>query len=68
MKAYQRREVGSEAYFKLAVYDPRSMTFRDGKVAYATEAEARAAANQPGRYRISRVDGRDRTDHIPFDR
>ena len=66
MRPHERRAAGT-VYYKLATFDPRSFTFRDGKTGYATEAEARAAAKQPGRYRVSVVppDGR-RQDLEPF--
>lgn len=66
MKPHERRAANA-AYYKLAVWDPRSFTFRDGKVAYAREADARAAARKPGKYRVSVVppDGR-RQDLEPF--
>jgi hypothetical protein len=54
-------------YFKLAIWDARNVCFRDGKRAYPTEADARADALKPGRYRISRVDDAGRTDLEPFD-
>ena len=54
-------------YFKLATWDARAMTFRDGKRGYDTEAAARAAATAPGRYRISTVTDAGRTDGEPFE-
>lgn len=53
-------------YFKLAKWDERSLTFRDGKMQYPTEAAAVAAARKPGRYRVSRVDRTGRTDLDEF--
>jgi len=43
------------------------MCYRDGKRAYPTEADARADATAPGRYRISIVTPAGRTDGQPFE-
>lgn len=69
MKMYQYRNIGQSRYFKLAVWDARSFTFRDGKVAYATAEDARKAAKKSGKYRISCVytDTGAREDYAPFD-
>ena len=67
MKPHQRRTEGNYPYYKLAVWDARSFTYRDGKVAYDTAEDALAEAEKsPGKYRISAVlvDGRD--DLAPF--
>jgi hypothetical protein len=66
MKPYQLRQAGIREYFKLAIWDARSFTFRDGKVAFATEQEARDAACKPGKYRISVVSADGRRDLEPF--
>lgn len=68
MKPHARRAAQAGPYFKLAVWDKVSLTFRDGKVAFPTSEAALAAAKKPGRYRVSQVnpDGR-RTDRAPFD-
>jgi hypothetical protein len=57
----------TDAYYKLAAWDERLATFRDGKAGYATEAGARAAATKPGRYRVSTVTPAGRTDGEPFE-
>lgn len=53
--------------FKLAAWVGRFACFRDGKIAYPTEAEARAAAKAPGRYRVSEVTAAGRKDLEPFE-
>ena len=53
-------------YFKLAVYDARLCTFKDGKRAYATEAAAIADTLYDGQYRVSRVSEAGRIDLPPF--
>jgi hypothetical protein len=60
MKPYERRAAGiaDRPYFKLATWDARNMTWRAGKRALATEAEAMATARRPGRYRVERFDER----------
>ena len=55
MKPHERRAAGAYPYFKLAVWDPRHCTFKDGRGTFDTERAARAAARAPGKYRISRV-------------
>lgn len=57
----------AETYYKLATFVQHLCTFRDGKRAYPTEAQARADATLPGTYRVSTVtpDGK-RTDGEPF--
>lgn len=67
MKTYERRATNRYPYYKLATWDARSMTFRDGKVAHATKADACAAAAKPGRYRVSEVTLSGRIDFAPFD-
>jgi hypothetical protein len=56
MRPFERRAANAFPYFKLAVWDARNCTWRDGKKAFPTEAEARKAAGKPGKYRVSRVD------------
>ena len=56
----------NSTYFKLAVWDAKSFTFRDGKRGFDTEADARAAANKPGQYRISTISQSGRSDGLPF--
>ncbi len=69
MKAYERRAAGTAyPYFKLAAWDARSFTWRDGKVAFPSEQDASRAATRPGRYRVSRVEESTRVDLQPFDR
>ena len=67
MKPHQRRHTTAYPYYKLAVWDDRSMTFRDGKVAFATEDCATSAATAPGRYRLSVVTESGRRDLAPFE-
>lgn len=67
MKKHERRAAGLFPYFKLATWDERSMTFRDGKIAYSTRKEAESAPTKPGRYRVSRVTEEGREDARPFE-
>lgn len=67
MKPYQRRQAAAYPYYKLAVWDARSLTFRDGKVAYRDAASAALDAAVPGRYRISVVTADGRRDLEPFE-
>lgn len=67
MKHYERRQLQAFPYYKLATWDARSMTFRDGKVAYATRADATKSAKKPGRYRLSIVTEDGRSDLESFD-
>jgi len=67
MKHYERRQQQAFPYYKLATWDARSLTFRDGKVAYATPADATKAAKKPGRYRLSIVTENGRSDLESFD-
>lgn len=66
-RGFERRAAGTATYYKLATWDARSFTFKDGKVAFETRAEAGWAATKPGRYRISEVSDSGRTDFEPFD-
>lgn len=60
---------GIYAYFKLAVYDPRLMTFRDGKETFRSGDAAVASVTVNGTYRVSgvRPDGLGRWDFEPFE-
>jgi hypothetical protein len=66
MKPYERRAANAWPYFKLATWDDRNMTWRDGKTVQETEPDARREARKPGRYRISRIDESGRFDLEPF--
>ncbi len=66
MKQHERRQANAYPYFKLAIFDERSFTFRDGKVAYPTERDAIQAAKNPGKYRLSIVFETGRKDLEPF--
>lgn len=75
MKKYQRREAGFYPYFKLATWDARSFTFRDGKQSFPDETSAKEqAANlrKQGclgpntKCRVSKVTADDRVDLEPF--
>jgi hypothetical protein len=66
MKTCERRATRNYPYFKLAAWDARSFTWKDGKVQFATEGEAEASARKPGRYRASRVEESGRIDLDPF--
>lgn len=68
MKPHQRRQQQAYPYFKLATWDPRSFTWRDGRIAFESEAEAeRSVFGKPGKYRLSVVDETGRTDLEPFE-
>jgi hypothetical protein len=67
MKPHLRRAQGSYPYFKVATWDPRSLTFRDGKNAHATKEEALRSVSGPGKYRLSIVTADGRTDLPSFD-
>jgi len=54
-------------YYKLATFCQISLTWKDGKKAFQSEAEAASAARKPGRYRISMVDEKGRHDQAPFE-
>lgn len=66
MKHYERRTANAFPYFKLATFDERSFTYRDGKVAYQSEQEAQNAAKGKGKFRVSVVTENGRTDCEPF--
>jgi hypothetical protein len=55
-------------YYKLAMWCPRTLTFKDGKRAHPDEQAAVLSVKVSGKYRISRVhpDGT-RVDGVPFD-
>ncbi len=65
MKPSQRRAANQYPYFKLATWDGISMTFRDGRKAYATERDAQSAA-KTGKNRVSVVKETGREDLEPF--
>lgn len=69
MKPHERRAAGNYPYYKIAVWDRRSLTFKDGYLAFNTEAAARREAERygAGRYRISEVTADGRRDLEPFD-
>jgi hypothetical protein len=54
-------------YFKLAIWNGPLNCWRDGKRAYATEADAKADVTTAGRYRISTVTSEGRIDGEPFE-
>ena len=66
MRPFERRSGRAYPYFKLAVWDERAFTWRDGKRAFASEAEANRQAPKGAKCRISRVDEAGRTDLEPF--
>jgi len=53
-RGFERREDGTEVYYKLAAWDGRNCMWRAGKVTFPTEAETVSSAKRPGRYRVSR--------------
>jgi len=69
MKPHERRATGNYPYYKLAVWVPRLLVFRDGSLAYntATAAQREAERFGTGRYRISVVTADGRRDLEPFD-
>jgi hypothetical protein len=66
VRAYERREQNAYPFFTLAAWDERNCAWKAGKTAYEDEAAARAAARKPGRYRITRFDGRSNAALEPF--
>jgi hypothetical protein len=54
-------------YCKLATFCPISMTWKDGKKAFPSQAEAIESARKPGRYRVSIVSETGRHDLSPFE-
>ena len=67
MKNHERRAANAYPYYKLAVWDARSFTYRDGRVAYPTQHDAVAAISVPGKYRVSKVTADGRRDLTPFE-
>jgi hypothetical protein len=55
MKAHERREIGAYPYFKIDAWDARIGAYRPVRGAYATQAEAVAACQKPGRYRVAQI-------------
>lgn len=66
MRPFERRENQAYPYYKLATWDPRSFTWRDGKQAYATPEAARLGLSK-GRYRLSEITAGGRNDLQPFE-
>ncbi len=66
MKPYQRRQAAAYPYYKLATWDPRSLTFRDGKIAFTSMRDALDSVTVEGKYRISEVTETGREDFAPF--
>jgi len=55
------------AHYKLARFNPVLLCWKDGRTAYPTLTAARAAATDPGVYRVSVVQpGKPREDFDPF--
>jgi hypothetical protein len=54
-------------YYKLATFCQISMTWKDGKKAFQSEAEAMKFAKKNGRYRVSIVNENGRHDFAPFE-
>lgn len=67
MKPHERRSARAYPYYKVATWDARSHTWRDGKTAHATQRDAIESITTPGRYRLSIVSERGRHDLEPFD-
>jgi hypothetical protein len=66
MKPHERRQTRNYPYYKLATWDARSFTFRDGKIAYDTKDAALADILKPGKYRVSIVTATGRSDEAPI--
>lgn len=68
MRQFERRAAGAYPYYKLAVWNPVTFSWQDGRRAHDSEQAATADARKPGRYRISAVheEGR-RIDGQPFE-
>ena len=66
MKAYQRRATGQETFYNLDCWNPSIGCWSKTPRQYQSESQARQAAKQPGRYRISKSDGTTRTEMEPF--
>jgi len=67
MKPHERRRLGKTTYYKLAVWDDKNISFRDGKRAYDDYEFAILTAVLPGKYRISEVTEEGRKDFPPFE-
>ncbi len=68
MKNHARRATGNYPYFKLAIWDSVSCTWRDGRKAFPSTIAAMNTAVKPGRYRLSKVTDTGREDLEPFNR
>lgn len=55
LRPFERRAAGGFPYYRLAVWEPRSFTFKDNATPHATPEAAQAAARTPGKYRITEV-------------
>lgn len=66
-RGFERREAGTEVYYKLANWDARNMMWRAGKVTFPTEAGAIASAKRGGRYRVSRRESSGWVELEPFE-
>lgn len=66
MRSFERRANLAFPYYKLATWCPISMTWKDGKKAFPN-VDAAKSSLPSGRYRISEVTDRGRTDMPPFE-
>ena len=66
MRPHERRQTAAYPYFKLAVWDERLLTWRDGNKAFADESSALQTAPLGTRVRLSRVEANGRVDFDPF--
>ena len=66
MRPHERRESNAYPYFKLASWDARNLSWKDGKGAAPSIDAAKAGARKPGRYRVSEIDEAGRRDLEPF--
>ena len=67
MKAYERRAAGIVEAFNLDRWDEATGCWKKtSRKVFNSAEEAKASAIQPGKYRLSRVDGRNRTECEPF--
>jgi hypothetical protein len=67
MRPFERRAANAYPFFKLAAWDDAFGVWKAGKRLYPTEAEARASARSPGRYRVTRVTEGGREELAPFE-
>ena len=67
MRNHERRRIHAYPYYKVATWDPISLTFRDGKTAFPSSRLAYASISGPGRFRLSEVTADGRVDMEPFD-